>query len=241
MYDRTYSFPVFISSGDSSDKPMTGYTCPSSRRAIVKSVTVSNETVGSGYVTLSWRDVNDRMIPYPGGLYSLLTSGYIPPYGRLKLLDDYIVIEENEPLILNTLTETTGNFTAFFSVIEKDLYPDIVTITPKTLFYTGANDYIYDMYTVPENKKAIIRNITVNNETSQTSYATAIWRDNNNRGLGSTLNDYIIFQSGEMEAYERYRGIEDIVTLEESDVLKVRYINDVGNCVFIVTVLEEDA
>lgn len=239
MNHRIFSKPIYISSGEVIDKPLTGFICSGEKRTIVRSISVNNETPGSGYVSLYWRDVNSRM-PASAGLYPLLISGYIPPYGRLKALDDYVIIEQGEPIIFTTLTETTGNFTALISIIEQDLNPEIITITPKTFFFQGAAGYEHSVYTVPSTKKATVRSITVNNDANSTAYSTSLWTDNNNYGIGSTINDYVIYKSGTLSSYGRLRGVQDVFTLQKNDVIKVYHMNDVGNLTYVITVLEED-
>jgi hypothetical protein len=113
MANTYVSIPVYLS-GTSID----AYTCPVGKKAIIKNITITNETNFSGFVSVFWRDTHGVGVGSTVTEFPVLISGAVPFYGRVRVLDDFLVIKSSDVIKLTTIT--TGRLNSLFSIVEQD-------------------------------------------------------------------------------------------------------------------------
>lgn len=213
------SIPIYASGVYNANAPLTGYTCPQGKRSIIKNIIASNQTFGSGYFSVIWNDVNGRGVG-GGGRYPILESGFLYPFGRTRVLDDWIVIESNEEILIETALETTGTFT--ISYAEIDSIPVPFTILPRTFFHEITTQGSFEtIYTSPAGSKATVKSLTFINQQANSGYNTAEWIDLNQVGVGSTINSFGIINSGYIQPFGRLSSLDDIIVLNSGDSIRV--------------------
>lgn len=112
---NTYtSIPILISGFSD----VTGYTCPTGQTAIIKSISVSNESPNSGTVSCLWRETNNLGIGSTTNLFPIKTSGLILGYSSSNQLNDFITIRTNDQIVLRS--NSSGIFTAIISLLAQD-------------------------------------------------------------------------------------------------------------------------
>jgi hypothetical protein len=114
MSNTYVSIPVYLSGSG-----VDAYTCPVGKRALIKNITVTNETNASGFVSVFWRDNNNVGVGSTISEFPVLVSGALPAYGRVRVLDDFLVIKANDVIKLTTVT--TGRLNSLFSIMEQDV------------------------------------------------------------------------------------------------------------------------
>ena len=113
------SVPVFLSGFN----VITGYTCPVDKIAIIKQISLSNETSLSGYVDIKWIDNNSvgvgTTLINNKGIYPLVISGIVSGFTVVKALQEFVVIQENDNITLRT--PHTGRINSIFTILEQDV------------------------------------------------------------------------------------------------------------------------
>ena len=111
--------PAYLSGAS----PKTVYVCPASKRAYIKSINSVNENSESCYVSVVWNDANNTV----GGtsvFYSVLISGLVSGYKKMRILDDYLVIKAGDSIIASgqAISSSSSAFLSLFvSAIERDV------------------------------------------------------------------------------------------------------------------------
>jgi hypothetical protein len=105
------------------------------------------------------------------------------------------------------------------------------------VFLSGTSDIIG--YVCPANKTAIIKAINLANETSDSGVLSILWKDNNNVGIGSTMNTYPVYISGIIPRYSVAPGISEFLVIQESDQVIFR-TTTTGRLAAILSIMEQE-
>ncbi|MEK6882204.1 MAG: hypothetical protein AABY22_21480, partial [Nanoarchaeota archaeon] len=95
-------------------------------KGITKSITAINQTNQSGYIDLSWQ--SELGIGSSSNEYQIIRSGYLGPYGRLRCLEDILILKNTtvipfggDIILGRTETSTSGIFNLMITSIEEPL------------------------------------------------------------------------------------------------------------------------
>lgn len=89
------------------------YTCPSTKKTIIRSLSITNADSASG-VTITWND--SHLVTTGSTGIRLLSSGIVPGSGKLRVLDDFLVIRGNDTI--NVYADQANKFNIILSAIE---------------------------------------------------------------------------------------------------------------------------
>ncbi len=112
------SIPVYMSGFNQ----ITGYRCPVDKTAVIKQISLSNETTGFGVIDIKWADYNSvgigTTMQANVSLYPLVVSGIVSGFSTRKALEEFISIQRDDAIVLRT--PTTGRINVIFTVLEQD-------------------------------------------------------------------------------------------------------------------------
>jgi len=103
--------------------PKAVYVCPAAKRAYIKSINATNENFEPCYVSVIWNDTNNTV----GGtsvFYSVLISGLVSGYKKMRILDDYLVVKAGDSIIASGQAFSSSSnayISLFVSAIERDV------------------------------------------------------------------------------------------------------------------------
>ncbi len=113
------SVPVFISGFDT----ITGYTCPANKAAIIKQITLANETSSPARVDVKWVDKNSVGIGTSTisniNTYPVSISGGVSGFSTTPILQEFLTIQTNDYITLRSAE--TGRVNAIFTILEQDI------------------------------------------------------------------------------------------------------------------------
>jgi hypothetical protein len=115
MANTYLSKPVFINETGN----LTGYVCPEAKRALIKSINITNEQPTSGCVSVLWRDNNAAGYGSTSTLFPVFISGIIPGYSKVRTIDDFLIIRAGDSIVFRATT--SGQLNALFSIVEQDI------------------------------------------------------------------------------------------------------------------------
>lgn len=119
------------------------------------------------------------------------------------------------------------------------------TYITKGFFLSGTANL--DIYTCPVGKRAVVKQIAIQNETNLPTYVTVVWKDydGNPYSLGTTLGvtttipQFTIVNSGEVTSTGRIHAIDDFLALNENDTISCRATDGMRLSV-ILSALEQE-
>ena len=114
MANTFYSKAVYISGNG----PIIGHSCPGSKRDLIKSINVNNESSINHRGSVYWNDGNNINIGKPTPYYPIRVSGEVLAFDVLRATSDFFSLRAGDAIVFyNT---STGFLTATISYIEQD-------------------------------------------------------------------------------------------------------------------------
>jgi len=112
--------PIFLSGFS----PLTGYKCPVDKTALVKQISLANETNQSAYVNIYLEDWNAVGLGTSSSnvnfsTYPLMISGISTGYSVVSALQDFVALNADDAITIRS--PQTGRVNAIFTVIENSI------------------------------------------------------------------------------------------------------------------------
>lgn len=119
MASTYQSIPIYLSGFNL----VTGYRCPDNKTALVKQISVSNETSSTARIDVKWDDYNSVGVgtSMTNGVrsYPVAISGISTGFSTRKLLEDFLAIKAGDAITVRS--PDTGRANIIFTIIEQDV------------------------------------------------------------------------------------------------------------------------